>query len=175
FPALLGGAAGDVPAQLLDPGGYLIGRRIYHRWLKDLLLQERTVNELVERRQRILLVHGAKRFPKEQGLHALRLIQLAFQDHVLVYHRHHAVNHCLGAARSGDPQQQCELEGDSHQNVWPMLKKKLKCFNTWDEGTAGAGGLVMGKAGGFRLYPKSRLTGPMGVRYRMPAPTATDM
>src|SRR2546423_14018191 len=46
-----------------------------------------------------------------------------------------------------------------HQNVCPMLKKKLKCLS-WSVRFS----LPMGNIGGFRLYPRSKLTGPMGVR-----------
>jgi hypothetical protein len=43
------------------------------------------------------------------------------------------------------------MEARSHQKVCPILKKKLKCFSTCEDGTAGGFGAEIGNAGGLRL------------------------
>ena len=72
-----------------------------------------------------------------QKFHPRGLIKFAFQNYVLVHHRHHSIDH-LGLRNSGKQQDNYEMEARSHQKVCPILKKKLKCFSTCEEGTAGA-------------------------------------
>src|SRR5713226_1880603 len=117
---------------------------------RSLLVQQRAVNQTLQHRGSVHLGQALDGFGLQQKFHTGSLIQLAFQNHVLVHHRHHAVDD-LRLAESGKQQNHYEMEARLHQKVCPMLKKKLKCFSTCDEGTAGAGGAEMGKAGGFRL------------------------
>ena len=82
--------------------------------------------------------------------HPRGLIEVAFQNHVLVHHGYHSIDY-LGLHNSGKQQDHDEMEARSHQKVCPILKKKLKCFSTCEEGTAGAAGAEIGNAGGLRL------------------------
>ena len=58
---------------------------------------------------------------------------MAFQNHVPVNHRYHSVDY-LRLHNPGKQQEDHEMEVGSHQKVCPILKKKLKCFNTCEEG-----------------------------------------
>jgi hypothetical protein len=95
----------------------------------DLLFQQRPVNQPVQDRRALLGSEIRQRLALKQAFDPDILVQLAFHDHAFVHHGNHAIHHLRRPGSNGE-QHEPELNTQSHQNVCPILKKKLKCLST---------------------------------------------
>src|SRR6266852_5954237 len=130
----------------------LAGRRGKHFRMQNLLLEQGAINQTVKDGEGISGIELIQRLALHQVLHTQCLIKFAFQNHTLIHHGHHAIDNLSRRGLCTETEQnKRDLESTMHQKAGPMLKKKLKCLSTWEDGTAGEGGAPIGKAGGFRL------------------------
>ena len=120
---------------------------------------------------------GRRRRPLgiEETLEPIFLLHIALGDGHIANGDDHAVQNLRGAA---DAARAREAGGQCHdrQKLCPKLKKNWKFDNRWTSVFETPFTTVTTSyRGGFKLYPKSKLSGPTGVLKRNPRPTAWEV
>ncbi len=161
-------------------GTYFRNSRVNLEWPRrrhplHLVAQNARLHQVLESLVPLRLFEILQCVPVLQSLEAHLLVEVAPRDQMMIDDGNGAVYDLGLRCRDQQRQHECPQHGIycvPHQNVCPMLKKKLKWRTCSTCGTAvqvdgsvtPAHGSFTGNTGGVRLYPRSTRTGPIGVR-----------